>query len=219
MNSILRCSILLSLLLASCASLPPIKAIPTGPAQHKIYVIYRGWHSSILLDAKDFALHAPQLAADLQGQTYVRLGWGDGDYFTGKHKSVVAAAKALVASDYSAVQMLTYDYAPFAEIPTETRVALAIDDHGLQRLVSYLADSIALDAEGRPLRLPVFGGASGLFFQSKQRYSAFSNCNTWSGNALRAAGLPVAKRLTAQGVLAQAKYISRVQAEQGLLIN
>lgn len=205
-----------SLFLAGCATMPPTNAIPVANAKHKVYFIYRGWHTSILLNAKLVAAQNPQLAKDLVGQTYARVGWGDGDYFTGKNKSTVSAAKALVASGYSAVQILAYDYEPFEEIPADTRVPLALTDQGLQDLVRYLGDSIARDEQGQLIGLPAFGDAMGSFFRSKDQYSVFSNCNTWSGHALRAAGLPVASRLTAQGVFAQARMISRYQAEQGL---
>jgi uncharacterized protein (TIGR02117 family) len=216
MNFFSRVFMLFAFLLAGCASMPPAKTIPSANTKHTIYFIYRGWHTSILLDAKLLLAQNPLLATDLKGQKYARVGWGDGDYFTGKNKSAATAAKALVASGYSAVQLLPYNYEPFEEIPSETRVPLAITDQGLRQLVVYLGGSIAVDEQGKLIRLPAFGDAMGSFFQSKDHYSVFSNCNTWSGNALRAAGLPVANRLTAQGVFEQAKFISQYQSELGL---
>jgi uncharacterized protein (TIGR02117 family) len=209
-------SLLMSLLLAGCASMPRTQDIPAANTKHTIYFIYKGFHTSILLDAKAVVAQNPQLADDLAGQIYARIGWGDGDYFTGKSKSVGTATKALIASGYSAVQLLPYDYEPFDEIPPETIVPLAITDEGLRQLSIYLGVSIAVDVHGRLMRLPAFGDAMGSFFQSRYHYSVFSNCNTWSGKALRAAGLPVANRLTAKGLFMQAQFISQRQADQGL---
>ncbi|HOY23387.1 MAG TPA: DUF2459 domain-containing protein [Cellvibrio sp.] len=209
-------SLLMSLLLAGCASMPRTQDIPAANTKHTIYFIYKGFHTSILLDAKAVVAQNPQLAGDLAGQTYARIGWGDGDYFTGKSKSVGTATKALIASGYSAVQLLPYDYEPFDEIPPETLVPLAITDEGLRQLAVYLGKSIAVDAQGKLMRLPAFGDAMGSFFQSRYHYSVFSNCNTWSGKALRSAGLPVANRLTAKGLFKQAQFISQRQAEQRL---
>jgi uncharacterized protein (TIGR02117 family) len=216
MKSFFRLLILLGFFLVGCAGMPPKQGIPVANTKHTVYFIYRGWHTSILLDARLLAAQNPQLADDLKGQAYARIGWGDGDYFTGKNKSTVSAAKALVASGYSAVQLLTYDSDPFFEIPAETLVPLAITQEGMDKLVAYLGNSIALDSHGKPIRLPAYGDSMGAFFQSKDHYSVFSNCNTWSGNALRAAGLPVANRLTAKGVFEQAKFISQWQREQGI---
>jgi hypothetical protein len=114
------------------------------------------------------------------------------------------------------VQLLAYNYEPFDEIPQETRVPLAITDEGMRALSVHLGSSIAVDQGGKLIHLPAFGDAMGTFFQSKDHYSLFSNCNTWSGNSLRAAGLPVANRITAQGVFEQARFISHWQFEQGL---
>lgn len=199
-----------------CSSMPRTQDIPVANASHTIYVIYRGWHTSIMLDAKRLAAQNTLLAPELKGQLFARVGWGDGDYFTGKDKSSGAATKALIASSYSAVQLLPYDYAPFDEIPADTIVPIAVTESGLKNLISYFNHSIATDKQGQLLRLPSFGEATGFFYQSTYRYSLLSNCNSWSGNALRAAGLPVANRLTAQGVFEQAKAISQVQAKQGL---
>ena len=208
--------LLLSILLSGCASVPSTKDVPVANARHTIYFIYRGWHTSILVDAKSLVARVPQLGTDLKNQKYVRVGWGDGDYFTGKNKSFTAATKALVASGYSAIQLLPYDYEPFAEIPEETRVPIAISDQGLRDLTSYIGSSIKVDANGQLVRLPVFGDATGLFFQARDSYGVFSNCNTWSANALRVAGLPIANRLTAQGVFKQASFISTVQSQHNL---
>lgn len=214
---LLTASLVMIFLLAGCATMPRAQEIPAVNAERTIYFIYKGFHTSILLDAKTVVALNPQLADDLKGQTYARIGWGDGDYFTGKSKSVGTATKALIASGYSAVQLLPYDYEPFEEIPVETIVPLAITDQGLRQLAIYLGNSIAVDAQGKLVRLPSFGDTMGSFFQSQYHYSVFSNCNTWSGKALRSAGLPVANRLTAKGLFKQAQLISEYQIAQGVL--
>ena len=213
LNSILLVCIFL---LASCSTRPATKSIPLLDTTHTIYFIYRGWHTSILMDAKFLAAQNPQLTMDLLGQTYARIGWGDGDYFTGKNKSVGSAAKALIASGYSAVQLLPYDYEPFVDIPAQTIVPLAVTEQGLRQLAIFIGGSITADGQGQLVRLPSYGDAMGSFFKSENTYGMFTNCNTWSGNALSAAGLPISNRLTAQGVFEQAQQISSLQTQRGL---
>jgi uncharacterized protein (TIGR02117 family) len=208
--------LMLCLLLSSCASMPRSQDIPVANTRYIIYVIYRGWHTSILLDAKPLAEQSPLLEKELRGQKYARIGFGDGDYFTGKDKSVSSATKALFVSDYSALQVLTYDYEPFAEIPADTMVSLALTEEGMRNLIRHINKSIALDAQGNAARLPALGDAMGSFYRGNIHYSAFSNCNTWLGQALRDAGLPVASRLTSAGVFEQAKAIFKVQTRAGL---
>lgn len=204
------------LMFVGCASQPRLQDIPLKNTSHKIYFIYRGWHTSVLIDAKTLAAQSPLLKDKLKGQKYARIGFGDGDYFTGKDKSTMSAAKALFASGYSAVQLLPYDDEPFDQIPDNTRVPLAITAQGMQSLITQINQSLALDAAGKPITLPAMGDSMGYFFLASQHYGAFSNCNTWSGQVLRAAGLPIANRLTASGVFAQAKAISDRQSQAGL---
>ncbi|RYZ79182.1 MAG: DUF2459 domain-containing protein, partial [Moraxellaceae bacterium] len=190
-------------LTTGCASTPRAKDVPIADVQHKIYFIYRSWHTSILFDAKTLAPQSPLLKRKLDAEKFARIGWGDGDYFTGKSKTWGTAAKALVVSKYSAIQLLTYNYDPFDEIPADTIVPLMITDEGFRNLSRYVNNSFTLDAQGNLLALMANGEATGEFFQANGHYGAFSNCNTWSGQALRAAGLPVSNRLTARGVFNQ----------------
>ncbi|WP_331346241.1 DUF2459 domain-containing protein [Cellvibrio sp. UBA7661] len=218
---VLRLSVLSALLflITSCTSVPAKQKIPVANTEHIIHFIYREWHTSILIDANTAALYSKHLKKEAQGQRYIRIGWGDGNYFTGKSKSVGAATKALIASSHSALQVITYMQSPFASIPEETRVAIAVSDKGMRKLLRYLDDSFALDESGQPIPLQAYVEGAGHFYRASGHYSVFSNCNTWSGRALQAAGLPVRSslQLTAQSVFEQASYISQHQQTLGLL--
>lgn len=211
--------IFFSLIMTGCTSLPKGNTIPIINTKHTIYFVYRKWHTSIILDAKQLAIQSPKLAEDVRGEKFARIGWGDGDYFTGKSKTWVSATSALVASHYSALQLLTYDDDFLNEIPSDTVVPLAISDRGLQQLIQYIDNSVAVDEKKSALRLQAYVADTGVFFQATEHYSFFNNCNTWSGQALRLAGLPVTNRLTAQGMFKQAQAISRTQTHAGLFRN
>ena len=199
--------------------MPKKQKIPVANTEHTIYFIYRDWHTSILLDAKTAALQSRHLQQEAQGQRYIRIGWGDGNYFTGKSKTFGAATKALIASSHSALQVITYSQSPFASIPTDTLVPIAITDQGLRDLIRYLDESFARDESGSVISLPAYVTDAGHFYKASGHYSVFRNCNTWSGRALQAAGLPVRSslQLTAQSVFEQARYISEYQLNRGLI--
>lgn len=213
------CCVMLPLLLSACSTMLNKQKIPIANTEHTIYFIYREWHTSILLEATNLARYSKHLQADAAGQQFVRIGWGDGDYFTGKSKSMGTAAKALVASGYSAIQVLTYRQSPFTQIPAHTRVPIAISDEGMRSLIDYLDASLALDDQGQLIPLPAYAEDIGHFYRSVGNYSLFSNCNTWSGRALQSAKLPVRSglQLTAQSVFEQAKAISEYQQAIGLI--
>lgn len=204
--------------LAGCTSLPAKQKIPVANTEHTIYFIYREWHTSILIDAKTLARHSLYLQQEAANQGYIRIGWGDGNYFTGKSKTFGAATRALIASSHSALQVIAYSQSPFASIPPETRVPIAITDEGMRGLIRYLDKSFALDENGQVIPLQAYVTDAGNFYQAAGHYSLFSNCNTWSGRALQAAHLPVRSslQLTAQSVFEQAKFISAYQQSLGL---
>jgi len=198
--------------------MPAKQKIPVANTEHTIYFIYREWHTSILIDAKTVALHSRYLQQEAANQRYIRIGWGDGNYFTGKSKTFGAATKALIASSHSALQVIAYVQSPFTSIPAETRVPIAISDKGMRKLIRYLDKSFALDESSQAIPLPAYVTDAGNFYQASGHYSLFSNCNTWSGRALQAAKLPVRSslQLTATSVFEQAKYISDYQQRLGL---
>lgn len=199
--------------------MPAKQKIPVAHTEHTIYFIYRDWHTSILLDAKTVALHSRHLQQDAEAQRYLRIGWGDGNYFTGKSKTFGAATKALIASSHSALQVITYAQPPFASIPVHTLVPIVITDKGMRELVRYLDESFALGESGGSVTLHAHVNDAGNFYKARGHYSVFTNCNTWSGRALQSAGLPVRSslQLTAKSVFEQAKFISYYQQDLGLI--
>lgn len=209
---------LLIILLGGCAHAPRKEHIPLVDTPHTIYFIYENWHTSILIEAEPLLRHSEQLAQDFQAQQYIRVGWGDGDYFTGKSKTWTTATKALIASHYSALQVLAYRTDPRSRIVAETIVPLAINDQGMRALAAYIDASIAHDEQGKVIYLEPTKPNNNVFYQATAHYSVLSNCNTWSSRALKQAGLPIAStfKLTAQSVFSQAQLISSVQREQHL---
>lgn len=206
--------------LTGCTAVPAQQKIPAANTEHTIYFIYRDWHTSILIDAKTVALHSRYLQQEAANQRYIRIGWGDGNYFTGKNKTFGAATKALIASSHSALQVISYAQSPFASLPPDTWVSIAITDKGMRKLIRYLDDSYALDSSGQVIPLHAYVIDAGHFYQASGHYSLLSNCNTWSGRALQAARLPVRSslQLTAQSVFEQARYISDYQQSLGLFV-
>jgi uncharacterized protein (TIGR02117 family) len=207
--------VVVGIFLTACTSLPDVKKIPKKNLTHEIHFVYEKWHTSIIIPAASVEKHSRYFNEIAKQKQYIRFGYGDGDFFTGKNKSFFSGAKALVASDYSAVQVLDYYSNPLEEIPEETRVPLFISEKRMKKLIRYMDKSIALNKKRLPISLKAYEENTGYFFKAKQGYSMFSNCNTWSSQALHAAGISIKTRfnLTAQSVFEQAKYISDYQQE------
>ncbi|HWK54492.1 MAG TPA: DUF2459 domain-containing protein [Hyphomicrobiales bacterium] len=212
--------LLMFLLLGGCASsLPQTAVLDPGEPASTIWLVYRDWHTSLLIDGEEFRQysrqlqHDPRLARELAPALVVRVGWGDGDYFTGKSKTAGTATRALFASRHSAMQFIGYERDPLAVIPEDTRVSLRVSREGLAALVAYIDASLATN-DGAALRyMPAYVENAGVFFESSKAYGLFNNCNTWTGEALSTAGLPVrsAFRLTPRSIFEQAQGIAAQQ--------
>lgn len=204
----------LALILTGCAGTPRRADLPAGPAPHTIYVVQFGWHTALLLDGAPALAHSPKLAADFHEARYLLVGWGDGEYFVSEHAPWSKAVKALVASDYPALQVGIRSTNPPLGAQARDTVALAITERGFQQLVEYIDRSIAMDADGKPVYLGNPGEHPDRFYRATGNYSVFNNCNSWMSDALRTAGLPVSGlNLTARGVFEQAERISALQKE------
>lgn len=214
MKSIVQQLLILTVfaLLAGCAGLPSQPALPPGPAPHTIYVVQYGWHTALMLDGPSLLARSSKLRADFSDQHYMLLGWGDGEYFVAENPPWSKAVKALVASDYPALQVGGRDTNPPLGAQARDTVALAVSERGFEKLVAYIDHSIATDADGKPIYLGSQEGHPDRFYQATGNYSVFNNCNSWLAGALREAGMPVSGfNLTARSVFEQAQRISALQ--------
>jgi hypothetical protein len=214
--------LLLSFLLLSqgaCQSLPEPAAVSFAPEDATLWLGYRDWHTSVLIDGDLFRRYSrawqrdPALQGELVSARVVRVGWGDGDYFTGKSKSAGTATLALFVSHYSALQFIGYEYDPLPTIPADTRTPLRVSTADVAALVAYI-DASLLERDGALVPLRSYTDNAGVFFESSKQYGLLNNCNTWTGEALRNAGLPVksAFNLTSRSIFEQAQAITRMQS-------
>lgn len=202
------------LILAGCAGAPRRADLPAAPTPHTIYVVQYGWHTALLLDGASALAHSKKLAADFHDSRYLLVGWGDGEYFVSEHAPWSKAVKALVASDYPALQVGERSSNPPLGAQARDTVALAISERGYQQLVDYIDRSMAADADGKPIYLGNPAEHPDRFYRATGNYSVFNNCNSWISDALRSAGLPVSGfNLTARGVFEQAERISALQQQ------
>jgi uncharacterized protein (TIGR02117 family) len=205
--------------LSGCAGVPSRSDLPKEDTPHTVYVVQFGWHTALLFDGPSILARSKKLGADFHDQQYVLVGWGDGEYFVTEHPPWSKAVKALVASDYPALQVGGRDSNPPLGAQASDTVALALTERGYQQLVEYVDRSIAANADGKPIYLGKYQANAERFYQATGNYSLFNNCNSWISDALRAADMPISSfNLTARGVFEQAARISTLQKENAARI-
>ncbi len=199
--------------LSGCAGNPRRSDLPADSTPYTIHVVQYGWHTALLFDGPAILARSDKLRHDFHDQRYLLVGWGDGEYFVQEHPPWSKAVKALVASDYPAMQVGGRETNPPLGVAPGDSVPLAITERGYRKLVEYIDHSIAAGADGKPVYLGA-PSSPDRFYQATGNYSMFNNCNSWVVGALRAAEMPVSGlNLTARSVFEQAERISALQRQ------
>ena len=95
------------------------------------------------------------------------------------------------ASGPAVMLVIPLQISPEAFFGAANVFVLPAPPEGIQRLAQFLWDYLAVDNDGQPRRISTGPYPQSVFFASTGTYSLGHTCNTWTAEALRAAGLPV----------------------------
>jgi len=184
-------SLLLLLALLGCGTAtPPLAPARPSAGADRLYVIDRGWHTDIGLPVAELDGRLAAVAAAFPGATSLTIGFGDRAYLLDRTSDFLDMLRALLPGR-AAMLVTSLRLPPAAAFGADNVVTLAIATPQLDALEGFLAADFATDAAGRPLRLAAGPYPGSLFFASDATYDALHTCNTWTVEALRAAGYPV----------------------------
>jgi uncharacterized protein (TIGR02117 family) len=179
-------------------------AIPANPGWQEaksgvpIFVRTNGVHTwlmvPILSPEMDWRPLVPagHLRDPRYGGNYVALGYGNREFYlntpTWGDLSLKTAAIAMLGRGTSLVHA-DHDTNPQ---PEEYQRPLTLSHEEYARLVDYMRASFRYDSSGRTIPLIGRGyGPSDMFYEGTGRYTALRDCNQWTGEALRHAGVRV----------------------------
>jgi uncharacterized protein (TIGR02117 family) len=185
-----------------CAMADPAPLAELGPVPRgtiPLTLVSSDWHTDIgvpvdMLDAptrEDWLNAVPRrdLPAILPLHGRITFGFGAKVFMTAAAPGVEEALAALMnAPGVVAVSGRPAPAAPFDRVDDHAEVK--VTPEGLAQLLHFVRQQVARDAAGRPSLLSGFFRGRKLF-DSRLRYNADFTCNTWTLQALRAAGLPV----------------------------
>lgn len=120
--------------------------------------------------------------------SHVAFGWGDRDFYvnTPRWRDLRPMTVVNAAIGSSRTVMYVERIAEPRPAPHVRRVRLRPDEYA--RLVGFIRGSFDVGPSGRAHAQPGYG-AHDSFYAAKGRYTAFNTCNTWTGRALRRAGV------------------------------
>jgi uncharacterized protein (TIGR02117 family) len=157
-----------------------------APDGATIWFRSNGFHTAVVLPAPP----PPGVEPDSQAQWY-DCSWGDSAYFTTPGDPPLGMAlRALFWPSPSVLHVRPLTEAERAAwARSEMFIPLRIDSSGLAALRAFVAQSFACDSAGCLQPVGAGWGRGAQFFRARGRYSAVYTCNSWTADALRAAGL------------------------------
>jgi len=96
---------------------------------------------------------------------------------------------------------------PEAFFGASNAFSIHASQEGINHLLLFLWDDLAVDKEGSPRRVGTGPYPQSIFYASAGRYNLGHTCNTWTAEALRAAGLPV----TTSGVVFAGQVLDQLR--------
>ncbi len=175
--------------------------LPANPAWRApaegvtIYVESNGIHTDLVMPKVAAGVDWRDLARprDLRDPRYARydhvaIGWGDKAFFLQtQHWSDVRPGTAIAAASGSEATLLHIEHLPPPRRAADVRrLTLRPDEY--RRLAAFIRASVAPGGRHYPGY-----DRNDAFLDARGRYSAVRTCNSWTGEALRAAGVRVGR--------------------------
>src|SRR5512134_736765 len=200
--------------LAACAapapSPNPVETRDGGP-RVAVYLVAHDKHSGIAVRR---AYVPPGLwpeIRDFPHADYLKVGWGDRDYYYGRNQGFTDALRAAFGTNNPSVLHVAGVRGPLTQsFPKSEIIEVKVSHDGLDRLVRYIHDEY--DRAGAPVAAPLGSGLYGdsRFYPGRETFSLRRTCNVWTARGLRDAGLPIEDSITMEGVMSQARAIGIV---------
>ena len=176
---------------AGCtATFPPPPHGEVAPQNQAIYAVSGGWHTEIGLSLEALSGRLAALKTDFPSARWLVFGWGAHDYYMAQDPSIGDLLRA-AASGPAVMLVIPLQISPEAFFGAANVFALPAPRDGMQRLSEFLWGHLATDDGGPPRRVGAGPYRQSVFFASTGTYNLGHTCNTWTAEALRAAGLPV----------------------------
>jgi uncharacterized protein (TIGR02117 family) len=177
-------------LLPGCApSLAPA-VVENEPRTERVYVVAGGWHTEIALPVAAVPDPLAALRRDFPAARYLVFGWGARDYYMARDPGIGDLLRATTPGP-AVMLVVPLAVSPEAFAGEANTVALRLTPEGLARLSRLLWDDVAKNAGGSPQAIGAGPYPGSVFYASVGTYDLGHTCNTWTAEALAAAGLPV----------------------------
>lgn len=191
-------------LLCGCAT-PPVAELPEAPAADSIFLVSQGWHTGIAVRRADIPDPLLPEKRDFPGARYLEVGWGERDFYMAGTAGPWLAFKAVFFANRSVLHVAGVPGDLAILFPRSEIVEIRLSRPALEGLLRHVHDAVERAGPGAaaPLGQGLYGDSH--FYAGRETFHLLRNCNVWTAEALRAAGLPVRDALTVAGIMAQVR--------------
>ena len=218
MRARLRALQALVLVAALTGCLGPVRELyppPPSAPQVVVYVLDHGWHTGIVVPRASVPDDMWPERADFSAFDFVEVGWGDRAYYMAPAGTCGLGCRALCWPTRSVLHVVGVHAPVEQHAPSRVVIAVRLSNKGFRSLCAFV--DAAFDRRGRPRAQSLGPGLYGesRFYPARPRYLCHRTCNTWTAQALRAAGCPItpAYALTAANVTRQTRRFGEVLRE------
>jgi uncharacterized protein (TIGR02117 family) len=200
------CIALFTLALIACSGKPYVvepEERAGSVRSHRLFVVSHGWHTGIIVSARDLNDVVPELESRFGAVPYYEVGWGDKKFYQAREATTGLALQAIFRSEGAVLHVVAIPGHPQDYFFGSEVLETCVPDAGRISLKSFLSGSFTRDASGQAIALSKGIYRDSQFYLGEGRYNLFNTSNKWTAKALRSAGMDIspAFKLTAGSVM------------------
>jgi uncharacterized protein (TIGR02117 family) len=175
--------------LCGCATAPPPCVPVPVPRGDVVYLVRHGWHTDIAIPSDELRGNMTVFQRIFPGVRVLVFGFGKRTFMT----APVTTSGDLMVGPFPGdgiILVTGLNTTPDVAYNDGISATLALPASGAGRLSDFVWESLKKDQDAPVELRPGFFPGS-IFYVTETRYAGTHTCNTWTADALRAAGLKV----------------------------
>ncbi len=190
--------------ISACSS-TPLSCKPATTAGDVVYVVEHGWHAEIGIPIEELDKNLQFYRKIFPDARVIMFGYGKKTFFTAPPETISEYFLGPFPGS-AVIHTVGIRVTPIEAYSPEDTSILKLSPGGKQALSAYIWKDLAKDIAGKPYVVARSNNPDGLFYAAQSQYNLFHTCNSWTADALHAAGL----HLSGQGVIFSGQVIQRV---------
>lgn len=177
------------MILSGCASSATPPTISRQSAI-TIYVVSHGWHSGIVIPAEsDSSLNFLQDYFD--DPDWYEIGWGDRKFYQANETDLWLMLRAGLLPTASVLHVVALSGMPADYFRHSRIIRLEITPSGYANMTDTIAETFSQSESHEQVVFDEGLYGESRFFAADGLFHGFNNCNSWTAEMLKQAGVPV----------------------------